>query len=288
MKAFYQVFAIGLFAVGLLSTSSTALGQVARVPPKKAYNSTQLYYNSAIYLESMHRQFPYVPDYSRQIWSELLDTNTISYIARANGLTAKDLSTVVVAPLHTNELALYQTGKPDKAFNLLETQLQDYVHERMAGHSRTFLLTALADHWQPAKVTDPDLRVIMANQPWLAVSWLKKERSGTYTNADQVMRWAAYTLADGPVAWTCICEFKPSGQLDSFRAERIDPSELDPKSKTLIESVDAEIKAQMLQKGTYGKLGSIQTYWTLKKIQLKAKGIDWHSPAELNPGTSYD
>lgn len=283
-----RIFSVRFWLIGFLLATGIAPAQVASVAPVKFHNSTQLYDYSPIYQKMLRRQHPYTPDSSREIWRELLDTNTISFIARANGLTARDLATVEVAPFHTNELALYQIGKPDKAFNVLEGQLQEYAHERTEGHSRSFLLTALADHWQPAKITDPDLRAIMANQPWLAVSWLKRERSGAYTNADQVMRWAAYTLTDGPVAWTCLCEFNPSGQVDSFRAERIDPSETNPQYQPFIRAVDAELEAQMKQQGTYGQPGAIHSYWRLKKEKLKARGIDWHSPEELNPGSHYD
>lgn len=273
---------------GFSSVPTVAQAQVAGVAPKKFFNSTQIYDSSPIYLNLARRLNPYVPDSSREIWRELLDTNTIGYIGRANGLTPKDLSAIVVAPLSTNGLALYQVLKSDKAFNVLEGQLQEYVHERREGHSRMFLLTALSEHWQPSKSADPELRAIMANQPWLAVSWLKKERSGTYTNANQVMRWTAYTLADGAVAWSCLCEFKPSGQVDSFRTERIDVNETNPQYKPIIRAVDAEVEAEMKQQGTYGKLGSIHTFWQRKKAKLKARGIDWHSPEELNPGNSYD
>jgi len=277
-----------LAALSFFAATAVVEAQVARVPPAKFFNSIQIYYGSATYQILFRQMYPFTPDNTQEIWRELTDTNTIGYIARANGLTAKDLSTVVIAPVHTNGLALFQISKADRAFNVLEGQLQEYVHLRREGHSRMYLLTALSDHWQESKMTDPDLRAIMKNQPWVAVSWLKKEKTGTYTNANQVTRWVAYTLTDGAVAWTCICEFKPSGQVESFLSERIDPAETNPQYKPIIRAIDAELEAQMKQQGTYGKLGTIHTFWQLKKEKLKARGIDWHSPAELNPGTQYD
>lgn len=288
MYTLNRIFVLSAMLAGFQFLTGTALAQVARVAPAKFSNSTQIYYGSSTYQILFRQMYPFTPDVSQEIWRELTDTNTISYIARANGLTARDLSTVVIAPIRTNGLALYQISKPDRAFNVLEGQFQEYVHRRREGHSRMFLLTALSDHWQASKIADPDLRAIMKDQPWVAVAWLKKERSGTFTNANQVTRWSAYTLTDGSVAWTCICQFKPSGQVDSFDTERIDPGETNPQYKPIIRAIDAELEAQMRQQGTYGKPGSLHTFWQLKKERLKAKGIDWHSPAELNPSTRYD
>ena len=288
VKTFGRIFLLSTVLCGFSFGIGNAFAQVARSAPAKYINSTQIFYYSPAYFQSLRKMYPFLPDSTLDIWREVTDTNTISYIARANGLTAADLTTVIIAPLHTNELALYQIRKPDKAFNVLEGQIQEYIRGRHEGHSRMFLLTALSDHWQTSKITDPDLRAIMASQSWVAVSWLKKARSGSYTNGNQVMHWAAYTLVDGPAAWTCLCEFNPAGQVDSFRMERIDPGEVNPQYQPVIEQVSAQVEAEMKQQGTYGKMGAIHTFWQQKKARLKARGIDWHSPDELNPNNNYD
>jgi hypothetical protein len=48
------------------------------------------------------------------------------------------------------------------------------------------------------------------------------------------------------------------------------------------------VHAEMKRKGSFGKFGSVHEFWGLKQEKLKAKGIKWRSPAELNPNTNYD
>lgn len=65
----------------------------------------------------------------------------------------------------------------------------------------------------------------------------------------------------------------------------------DPVEKTaqyimIREELEREIKAQI---GKGGYLGYCHVYWAVKKRILKEKyGIDWKSPAELNPHIRFD
>jgi len=199
----------------------------------------------------------------------------------------------------------------------LREQLDGYVKGRQEGHSVAFLLTAITNRLNPSAITDPDLRKLMTNQSWLAVSMLKKEDFGSYTNkagqivstttsttmvngkertitttnmpkVDEVMRWVSYTVADGDIAWRYACRFNPDGQLDDVHEERFDAKELDPRYASLIKAVENEVEAEMKKRGEYGTFGSVHSFWGLKREKLKAKGIDWRSPSELNPNTCYD
>ena len=71
-----------------------------------------------------------------------------------------------------------------------------------------------------------------------------------------------------------------------------DPIEDDPKHAQIFEEVVREIKASMRREGLPDEpafLGWCHMYWGYKKQILRDKyGIDWKSPAELNPGTIYD
>jgi hypothetical protein len=76
--------------------------------------------------------------------------------------------------------------------------------------------------------------------------------------------------------------------LEWIYADRRDAKEDDPKFQSTIKSVEAEVAAEMKAKGTFEKFGAIHEFWDLKKKKLQAQGIEWRSPAELNPDTHYD
>ena len=58
----------------------------------------------------------------------------------------------------------------------------------------------------------------------------------------------------------------------------------------LPESIEREVEAKIVAMiGEGGHLGYCHRYWALKKQILKREyGIDWKSPAELNPGVIFD
>ena len=291
MTIIYQTLLIG-FAVWATSASA----QVSSKAPLIYYGVTEIIGRGVISLPDLSRNGP---DNSKEIRKELLDANTIRLIAEANGLTKADLATVEIAPgFDTNGLAIYQIHRPDKAFKILSEQLGEYVSNRKEGHSKSFLLIALTNRLHVSTITDADLRTLMTNRPWLAVSLLKRTSSETVTNTagriistakqDEVMRWVYFTTVDANLGWRYTCLFDSGGGIFSFESERIDSKELDPKYTVIIKSVEAEVETEMKEKGQYGKLGSVHVFWDLKKEKLKAKGIDWHSPSELNPWTSYD
>jgi hypothetical protein len=105
---------------------------------------------------------------------------------------------------------------------------------------------------------------------------------------DEVCRWTSYVLVDGEVGWRYTLHFRGDGSFDRIDASKFDAKEVDSKFEAIIKSVDSEVEAEMKQNGTSGRFGSVHSYWRLKKEKLKAKGVDWHSPGELNHGRIYD
>jgi len=105
---------------------------------------------------------------------------------------------------------------------------------------------------------------------------------------DEVCRWASYTLVDGEVGWRYFVKFKADGSLDYIHDSRCDAKEYDAKYRKVIKAAEDEAHAEMKRNGSFGGFGSVHTFWHLKKEMLKAKGIEWRSPAELNPNTCYD
>jgi hypothetical protein len=76
-----------------------------------------------------------------------------------------------------------------------------------------------------------------------------------------------------------------SGDVDSWFKH--DPIEDDPKFKSIIEAAGREAEAELANepKG----IGYCHDYWSTKKRILKEKyGVDWKSPAEMNPGVLFD
>ena len=106
--------------------------------------------------------------------------------------------------------------------------------------------------------------------------------------SNEVRRWAAYRITDGEISWLYVLNFKANGRLEWIYADRRDAKEDDPKFQSSIKSAEAEAAAEMKAQGTFEKVGAIHEFWDLKKKKLQAKGIEWRSPAELNPDTHYD
>ncbi|HWI55735.1 MAG TPA: hypothetical protein VNZ22_00810 [Bacillota bacterium] len=198
----------------------------------------------------------------------------------------------------------------------MSERLQAYVRSREEGHTREFFLAAITNSATPSSKVDRDMKALLAAHPLLPPSWLKKVESGTITNkagqaarrtttttlingkevtreqvhvpkVDEVCRWVAYQLTDGEIAWRYTVQFKADGSLDYVRESRYDAKDYDPEYQKIIKEVESEVTAQMTKTGNDG-LGSSLTFWLLKKEKLRLKGINWRSPAELNPNTSFD
>jgi hypothetical protein len=251
------------------------------------------------------------------IQRELLDTNTLRLIAISGGLTDADLTTVQVAREPGEDwVSLSQLGKSEKAFVVLNDRLKIYVQGRQEGHTPAFLLAALAQR-DPSTISDTALRAIATNRLPVPVSWLQRADYGTTTNkagkiasqttswtvvngrtvtntithipkVDEICRWVSYLLVDGEVGWKYFVQFKADGSVEYVTDSRFDAKEYDAKYQKTIRDVEAEVRAGMKRDGSSGRFGSIHTFWHLKREKLKALGIEWRSPAELNPNTSYD
>ena len=233
------------------------------------------------------------PELRDKVRREILDTNIIHAISESVQLTEDDKKLFVVAPGGANkeEVWLYSlTDKWSGSCNRFGEQLNHYVLARMDGHTRECLLLGITNRLADSNIKDAYLWILATNNPVLPVTWFKKADSGTTTNkAGQVMRnWVSYTLVDGEIGWRYTLSFMTNGSLDGIQTFKFDAKELDPKFQSIMKEVDSEVAAELKQRGLSGKLGAVQSYWLLKKEKLKAKGIDWRSPAELNLGVIYE
>jgi hypothetical protein len=254
-----------------------------------------------------------------KVQNELFDSNLIRLIAKSYGLSDTDIATIRVAQAawSTNLVGIYQIGKSEKAFEIMSGQLRNYLRAREEGHTKEFLLSALTNRMELSKISDPYLRAIAKEEPLIPVHLLKKLQSGTSTNkagevktrtttieiingksitnetthipkVDEISRWAKYYLVDGEIGWEYFVRFEADGTFEGSREGRCDAKEFDPRFQQIIKDVEEEAHVEMKKDGSFGKLGSVHTFWNLKKEKLKAKGIEWRSPAELNPDTIYD
>ena len=249
---------------------------------------------------------------------EILDPRLIRLMAASRRLTEKQLANVKLAPEPgASWINLYQVGKSEAVFTALTEDLRAYVTARQEGHSQACLITALTNRLSMSAVTDPDLRILATNVPLFAVSWARKTSSGTSTNkagelvsqttsitvvngkevtnvvseipkVDEVCRWVRFTIADGEIAWNYFMRFKANGEFKYLDTTKCDARDVDPRYNQIMEDVAKEVDAEMKREKSAGQFGSCHSFWYLKKLRLKAKGIDWRSPKELNPGTCYD
>jgi hypothetical protein len=285
--------------------------QVSSTPPR--------YWKNAYLLEFGFGSFDRLElSYNRQeaVRREVSDSNLLRRVAKSCGLTTADLAGVRIVT-DRDGTWVYQIGNSEKAFNALSEKLGSYVRARQQGHTPAFALATLTNRAAPSTISDPDLRAIASNRPLLPVSWLKRVESGTGTNkagqtvshtistkvvngrtvtnetkhipqVDEVYRWVSYALIDGEIAWRYFLRFTADGSLEDVSESRCDAKEYDPKYRKPIKDVEAQVAGEMKRDGSFGQFGSVHTFWHLKQEKLKERGIQWRSPAELNPNTSYD
>ena len=67
-----------------------------------------------------------------------------------------------------------------------------------------------------------------------------------------------------------------------------DPLEEDPRYKEIFRKAEEETERSLTRRGIEPQLGYVHAYWDTKKKILRRYGIDWKTPAELNPFTSFD
>jgi hypothetical protein len=70
---------------------------------------------------------------------------------------------------------------------------------------------------------------------------------------------------------------------------KTDPQERDPKKKKLIKAAEAEAEYSMEQDGTIELGGACHILWGRQQDILKEKyGINWRTPADMNPDIMFD
>jgi hypothetical protein len=94
-------------------------------------------------------------------------------------------------------------------------------------------------------------------------------------------------MLDGELAWQYDVGYGNDESVRYVMRERIDAVELTPAYLGVIAEIEEQVAARMKAEGIKG-FGSCHAFWHIKQELLKGKGIIWHTPTEMNPGTCYD
>jgi len=282
-------------------------------------NSNERWFSSAyVHIDSHLGRVSLTNNTPEMIRGELSDEHFLSAMAASLGVASQDVARLRLAyNTQYKWFELEQNGSPPHAFDTMRKSVDDYVKGRNEGHTRAFFLATAASRAKPAVSEDAGIRAIVDSEPLIPTSWLKRSEAGTITNragavashtitttvvdgktvtnevvhvpkTDEVCPWEIYTLVDGDICWRYYVQFKADGSVDRVHESRCDAKEVDPRYRRVIGDMEDEVTADMKKNGTHGQFGSVHTFWHLKKTKLKATGIEWRSPAELNPNTHYD
>jgi hypothetical protein len=224
------------------------------------------------------------------IVKEILDPKLLRLIAQAKGLQEEDLATIKIeAACDNKEAIIYQLGKNDKAFKALLPTLEDYGKRRLEGHTKDFLLLAITNAPPQQESLSPHLKILLKETSLIPIHAFKNAGSHSLTNGEgSCTTTAVYTVTDGDITWCYYLSFKADGSFDRMSHSRHDSKEFDPKYRDIIKEVDNEISEGAIKNGAVIKFGSCHSLWEQKKQKLRAKGILWRSPAELNPNCRFD
>ena len=203
-------------------------------------------------------------------------------MGKYTGLKAEEISKLRLGYNEYEKLELSRNGIHPSIFEAVYGAIRQYVYKRKIGHTKEYTHIFLRGDDDVVDSNDENLQLLLRQYPGTPVSWLKKAECKTFRNC------ISYYLIDGGVAW--VYEFGPSSRPKGsmfFQCERRDVKDYDVKYQQIIDEVEKQVVLQMKREGIKG-LGSIHTFWRLKKEYLKKEGIDWQSPAELNPWVNYD
>lgn len=303
--------AYNIWFVGVLVLVEAGQAQVASVPPKGWTAMTPIYGSPG----SGFNRLNLTNNRPEEIREELQDAKTSRLIAKFNGLSEGELATVQLRQ-ESGEVELYQIGNSARAFNVMSDQLRTYAAARDEGHTLDFCLAAITNRADLSSLTDPCLRAFLKERPMLPADRLTKSGSTAYTNkagtmvsqsskttfvngkfettnfteipkVDEVGQRTTYVLVDGEIAWVYAVQFNPDGSVHDVTESRSDAKEYDPKYRWSIKKAKDQAESEMKKRGIHG-FGSVHDFWSRVQKKLKDKGIDWHSPAELNPNTTFD
>jgi len=244
------------------------------------------------------------------VGSEVLSPALLSAIASAHSIPLTVVKGIEITRSPDNADVLVRSGEAVGDFGVIVKDLRWYIHGRAEGHSVAFMFGCLTNRaW---RLTNPegDMKELANRDAKLPTALLRKWESGGYTNRagtpaeinhgksyadgrfrdytntvyrskDEVVSWTNYILIDGELAWIYQVRHPSLGsEIENYNWA--DAKEFDPRFRDKILRAEKEARAELERRGQ-----ASPRQWRvdrLKKEMLKAQGIDWRSPADLNPG----
>jgi hypothetical protein len=235
-----------LILLGLFLGVCSALAQVASSPPEKSWASRNLEIGHSAHRESLSYNQP------SEILKEVLDTNVLRLITGSLRLDEMQLRSVRLAPNGRGDAVVYQVWESiDKPFEKLAGRLRNYV----------------ADRFMAAAV------------PSIPVSWWRKEPT---TILGDGTREIEFFHVDGEIAWRYLLHCHTNGQyefpIQGPFDEKCDPKEYDAKDGAVIREVLKQVRAEMVNDGTWNDLKRWSKCNEIAQQRLLGKGVSWRSP----------
>jgi hypothetical protein len=240
---------------------------------------------------------------AEQIREELFDEKILEVIRSGLNLSRPALTNFAIVVRDSNEFWLYRSefAHPEDYEPFIK-RFTTYTEQRLDGHTREYACAVLTNQVVLAG-SDQDLQALLAKVPLLPPAWVRRESSGTFTNragtmsglvgwikdgkvvtnaqsihkVDEVVRWVSFVVVDGPVAWRYTISFRPDNFVVDLSSVRFDAHEADPDLARTFKEVRREVEHEI--GGQYGP-----AYEALMRKKLKARGMDWYSLTDLNPG----
>ncbi len=227
---------------------------------------------------------------SSEVVSEIQDMTILNLMCDSAGIPREILKDITIKYIGSPPYRIELYWPKDKmyGFDGLSCKIEYYVDARIKGHTKKYVLEKLTTQNNKENISDPQLKDLLAERPELLVSWLeKKDIDETIDGTDDKFIRVMFILVDGDIAWCYTLFYSHEDVFEGLSEERRDAKEYDSKFQDVIRKAEEEASKTMRRENITG-LGSCHTFWNLKKEYLKAKGIQWKSPSELNPYSSYD
>jgi len=250
--------------------------------------------NIKIVIDTENADFDIYGKYDKERVDQILDEYSIKSKDDLKR-TIKTLSATNANPesiTALNSKTLKEYADVIRVDRILKQAINEYENIRKSGHTRAYAIASLQSTNQVADIQDHDLRVLVEKEPDFPLFWPYIKRSGIFTNeTGEAYRQVVYVVVDGEIAHKYMIDLNMDG---SYRCGIMgsgittDAKDIDPQYTNLIHKIEVAVSEEMIQEGSTNQWGSCRRFWELKKEKLKENGIEWKSPADLNPNICFD
>ena len=156
-------------------------------------------------------------------------------------------------------------------------RLLDYVTLRWIGISKNMALKMVSGDFPATKGTAEERAELRTEVPLLSIDQLKPIRYITLAEFPFADEEAGFIFQDTEIS--LLIRFHPS----RATSLAIDSQEFAPDIGPQIRTAAKDVWQHMREDGTAVQMGHSVLLWELMQKELQRKGINWKSPADLNP-----